>query len=168
MSKCEFCAKEHDRLLAHSTTKVARYCSTLCIKRAYYIRKNPHKKSYFINKTSFYNTSTGKGFKWEEWAAKKFSGNHMRFNASGPDVILPNGESIDVKMCELYKSPRGVKWWTFNRNKHKKIDWILCVGLVEGILKKVWMIPSDAFPYRGATIGLISKYDIYAREDLVE
>lgn len=168
--KCEFCKKPHTRLRPNSTTIPARYCSTVCIKRASYVRKNPEVRTHYGKDTvAFLKTETGIGYKWEKWAAKILGAKHITFNKNGCDLDW-NGHSIDVKAAELWR--RGIKrgipvlseqsgTWTFNRGKMKPCDFFFCVCLVRGKVKKCYLIPGSKFPKSGAVIGQKSKYDKY-------
>ena len=71
MNNCLFCDKLHNR---------KKYCSVVCIKRAYYLRTNPNTKSYFANNPDFWKTETGVGLKWERYAAKFLKAKHLLFN----------------------------------------------------------------------------------------
>lgn len=148
-----------------------KYCSNVCIKRAWYLRNNLKAKSYFAKNPLFWKTETGIGFKWEKYAAKFLKAKHLEFNGSGSDLDW-NGKKVDVKVCNLYKRKfkRGVLYghkngqngiWLFNRNKFKPVDFFFCIGLVKNKLIKRWLIPASVFPHVGASIGFKSKYDIY-------
>jgi len=144
-----------------------RYCSTICIKRAWYLRQNPNRKSYFVGNPEFWNTETGKGFKWEQYSAKFLGANHLEFNNSGADLDW-KGKLVDVKSCNLYKrkSKRGKAvsgdqsgWWVFNRNKQKLIDYFFCIALKDNKPVKHFLIPSKHFASKGIVVGQHSKYD---------
>lgn len=156
----------HNRFKPNSKRLPAIYCSTKCIKRASYLRRNPNVKSIFRDK-SFWNTETGIGFKWERYIAKLIGANHIKFNKLGVD-LEKDGLLIDVKASNLYKRKRkngkvvnsdqsGV--WVFNRNKEKKVDFFFCVCLINNKVNKILKIPSNKFSTSGITIGIDSKYD---------
>lgn len=156
MSNCNTCGNEHLRLLANSKSIPARYCSTECIKRASYLRRNPNKRS--LGRTEkFWETETGIGFKWEKYVAEKLKGEHRPFNKQGIDVCTSIG-NIDVKVCNKY-GPQ----WVFNKNKPKPIiDWYYCICLENSKPVKELLIPRADFKGRGITVGTVSpKYDIY-------
>jgi hypothetical protein len=157
--KCIFCDSQ--------TRGKNKYCSTKCIKRAYYVRKNPDVQSFFIKNSNFLQTETGIGFKWEKYIADLIGAEHLEFNYGGVD-LQKDGKLIDVKACNLYKRKfkRGkpVKKeqsgnWIFNRNKVKPVDYFFCVCLIDDKPVKILKIPSEHFPLKGATIGQKSKYD---------
>lgn len=159
MTTCLFCNKP----IAVNRRK---YCSIICIKRAWYIRNNPNCKSYFTKNPEFWNTETGVGFKWEKYAAKFLKAKHNEF-IKGIDLNW-NGKLVDVKACNLYKRKfkRGKSVvgeqsgnWVFNRNKIKPVDFFFCCCLKDNKLIKKYLIPNSNFPKIGAVIGLKSKYD---------
>lgn len=146
------------------------YCSQQCVKRAYYIRNlKSGAKSSFTNLSGFSKTETGKGLIWEKYIAKLLGAEHLIFNGSGPDLIL-NGENIDVKSANIYKrkNKRGkpvvgeqAGVWVFNRNKPKRIDWFVCVCLIDNKPLKILRIPAKEFGNKGVVVGRMSKYDKY-------
>ena len=143
-----------------------KYCSKYCTKKSWYLRKNPNAKSFLKTKEEFFNTETGVGHRWEEYVAEKLGATHLKFNKFGCDLNW-NGKKVDVKSCNLYKRKfkRGEPvlkeqkgCWVFNRNKLKKVDFFICVCLIENKLFKTYKIPAINFPLKGATIGWDSKY----------
>lgn len=163
--KCIFCKKD-------VPINRKKYCSVTCIKRSYYIRKNPNCKSYLTNNPDFYTTQTGIGFYWEKYVANKTGGTHIPFNKNGVDVVSSLG-NLDVKVCELYRrkskcgKPININsqygWWVFNKNKPKiNIDFYYCICLVEGKPIKELCIPTSEFKTGGITVGNKSKYDSYS------
>lgn len=165
-TKCLFCNKKLPE-------KRYKYCSVVCIKRSWYLRKYPNKKTYFSGNPDFWKTSTGIGFKWEKWAAKFLEAKHLEFT-KGVDLEW-NGKSVDVKVSNIYrrKFKRGLLIkgkqfgnWVFNRNKEKPVDFFFCIALLNGKPVKKLLIPEDKFPKKGMVIGKKSKYDIYEVESL--
>ena len=160
MNKCLFCSKE---------TLRPKYCSYLCVKRAWYLRNNPNTKSHLNSNQDFWKTQTGIGFKWEIEGAKLLGAEHLNSFSGGADLMW--GEKlVDVKSCNLWKrkNKRGTPTkgeqhgvWVFNRNKIKPIDFFLCYCLKDDIPTKILLIPEKVFPKKGAVIGNISKYDKY-------
>ena|SRR3990167_770330 len=137
-----------------------KYCSILCIKRAWNLRKYNPKESIFIGNPQ-------KGVKWEEWFIKKFGAIRPSKSFNTPYDFNWNNEKIDLKICELYKrkKKRGklvkntVGWWTFNRNGNGA-DFMICLGLLNNQIMKVYKIPNKEFPKTGATISPAkSKYN---------
>ena len=159
-------------IISQLNSRRRKYCSTKCIKKAWYLRylkRNSNIKSYFTNNPNFWKTETGIAFKWEKYAAKLLGAKHLEFNVGIGDLDW-NGKIIDVKVCNLYKrkNKRGklVKkssgWWVFNRNKMKSLDFFFCICLIDDKPHKMFLIPSTIFPSKGATIGQKSdKYDKY-------
>lgn len=153
--KCLLCKKAKAR---------KRYCSTICIKRAWLARKNPN--SIFNNSPEFWKTETGKAVYWEKWAARRLGAKHLMFNRNLGDLDW-NGKIIDVKVCNLYKRKlkRGQPTknifgnWVFNRNKPKNIDYFLCICLIGKKIEKILLIPNNEFPKIGLTIGKKSYFD---------
>jgi hypothetical protein len=156
MDKCIFCSKQHNRTY-YNTQKPAKYCSTKCIKRAFYLKSNPNRKSFLRGDAGFWESETGIGFFWEQYVAKKLKGEHMPFNKLGIDVASPIG-NIDVKVCNKYHSQ-----WVFNKNNAKPIiDWYYCICLEDGNILKELLIPTNKFIGNGMTVGKVSKkYDRY-------
>lgn len=162
---CMFCSKpiiNKDKLVARYGTTL-KYCSSLCNKRAWYMRHNKPKESIFT-------TNPPKGILWEEWFIKKFHAKRPSESLNTSFDFFLNNEKIDLKVCELYKRKfkRGkpvkktVGWWTFNRNG-SECDFMICIGLVNNKVARVFKIPEAFFPSKGATISPIkSKYDQYA------
>lgn len=155
MRPCLFCERETER---------PKYCSVKCIKRAWYLRKNP--VSYFGDDKRFWGTETGIGLRWELFVAKLLNAKHLLFN-KGPDLDW-DGKSVDVKVSNLYfrKNKRGKPvsskqsgYWVFNRNKSKKIDLFFCVALKDGKPYKMLLMPDANFPKIGLVIGWKSSYD---------
>lgn len=156
-------------LLCKSTIPINRkkYCSTACVKRAWYIR-NTTGRCFFKSDPAFWNTETGIGFTWEKYAAEKLNATHLKFNSKGAD-LEKNGEFIDVKSCNLYRrknrrgSPVKTKQagnWVFNRNKLKdNVDWFFCICLDKNKVVKEYMIPAHKFGIKGVTIGNKSAFD---------
>lgn len=155
-------------LLCDYTTNRPKYCSKKCVKRAWYLRNNPKRKSYEKG-GDFWNTETGIGFKWEKFIADKIGAEHLPFNNGGCD-LRHGKEKIDVKACNLWKrnKKRGVPVkkeqagvWVFNRNKMKKCNRFICICLIDNEVHKILDIPGVDFPKSGAVIGHKSKYDKY-------
>ena len=158
--KCLFCKKTKN-------PRRLRYCSDICIKRAWYFRKYPNSASFFNESKEFWGTSTGIGFTWEKYVADLLGATHLTFNKNGADLNW-NGKLVDVKSCNLYKRKfkRGKKVlseqsgvWVFNRNKPKKVDFFFCVALKDNVPFKKLLIPFKYFPKKGLVIGFNSKYD---------
>ena len=141
------------------------YCSTLCIKRAWYLRNHKTGNSYFLKSPNFWKTETGIGFYWERYVAKKLKAKHLEFN-QGPDLDW-NGKTIDVKVCNLWQRTfkRGKRVenqsgvWVFNRNKNKPLDYFYCICLTDNLVVKELLIPASEFGNKGITIGHKSGYD---------
>ena len=168
--KCLLCNK-----LISKNRKV--YCSTKCIKRAWYIRNiSKETKSYFLKNPAFWKTATGVGFKWEKWAARLLKAKHLEFNSNGADLNW-NGKMVDVKCSNLYKrkfkrgkpvksEQHGV--WVFNKNKEKPTDYFFCICLVNNKPYKILLIPHSEFPKSGIVIGKESRYDKFMfKKDIV-
>lgn len=137
-----------------------KHCSTICVKRFWYIKKlKKDNSSFFGNRSKFLKTETGLGFFWEQKVALMLGARHYPFNKYGGDILADIGW-VDVKVCNKYKTPRGGFQWVFNRNKKKKeVLWYFCVCLDGKKLVKMLLIPSSQFPKMGATVGSVSKYD---------
>jgi len=158
MNKCLFC---------NNYTTRPRYCTSKCIKRAWYCRKHP--ESFFSSSQKFWLSNTGKGFTWEKYVAKLIGANHLEFNKYGADLDW-GGLSVDVKSSNIYKrkNKRGkpvtrkqTGCWVFNRGKDKPIDFFSCVCLIDNKVIKILMIPSEKFGKAGCVIGKKSKFDEY-------
>lgn len=158
--KCLFC----NNLIPPNRKK---YCSTICVKRAWQLRHYPNTKSYFAKNPDFWKTETGIGFRWEKWGAKLLKAKHLKFNKNGGDLDW-NGKIVDVKSSILYKRKikrnKPVKseqagCWGFNRGKIKPIDYFLCICVLNDKPKKVLLIPNNKFSKTGIVIGHKSKYD---------
>lgn len=151
-NKCIFCGE-------NKPTNRPKFCSPKCVKRAWYCRRHPN--CFFNNSKKFWESETGMGYEWELWASKKLGATHLPFNKSGCDLDL-NGLKLDVKVCNLYKSKRSPSGqWVFNRGKTKPCDFFFCICLENDKVNKVLSIPNKNFPKRGATIGRVSKYDVF-------
>ena len=173
MSKCEFCQEHHNRKRENRET---RYCSVICIKRAYSVRKRVNKSSRFILSTNkeWLKTETGKGFYWENWAASIFGYENINLKAMNKpyDLIAPNGETFDVKMANLYKrktkkgkavDPSKIHGtWMFHREPWNRADYFLCIAVKDGVPMKILSIPNAKMPTQGITVGGNSRYDQYA------
>lgn len=145
-----------------------KYCSKACIKRAYYLRKKPSTKSSFVKNSGFWKTQTGIGLRWEKYINNIIGGKHLIFNIGGPDIIVDN-QRVDVKSASLYKrkNKRGkpvVKEqfgvWRFKRGTNK-VDYFMCVCLIDDKPFKILKIPNTDFPKNGILIGKTSVYDKY-------
>lgn len=143
-----------------------KYCSKPCIKRAYYLRKKPSTKSFFVKNSGFWSTETGIGLKWEKFANKILKGEHLMFNVGGPDLIV-NGKRVDVKSSSLYKrkNKRGKSVvgkqfgvWRFKRGTDD-VDYFFCICLLNNLPYKILYIPSKDFPKNGIMVGKNSIYD---------
>lgn len=155
-----------NKLIDKNRTK---YCSPFCIKRAWYIRNLGSKKSYLVNNPEFWNTETGRGFKWEKWTAKLLGAIHREFK-TGVDLLWGD-KTIDVKSTNLNKrkNKRGkpVKseqrgYWTFNCENQVTPDYFFCICLIDNKPLKTYLIPSSAISSSGACIGWKSKkFDKY-------
>jgi len=163
MTNCITCGIEHTRCAGNSKTKPAKYCSVKCNKRASYYKKNPNKRSYGRSR-KFWNTETGKGFKWEQYLAKKIGGTHHEFDSVTGIDVEGNDGNYDVKVCELYnrKSKKRGAQWVFNRNRKKDIiSYYYCICLKDGEVVKELKIPSADFGNIGITVGKVSRYDVF-------
>jgi len=159
--KCLYCKKGEAR---------KKYCSTTCIKKAWYLRTT---SSHSLGNRDplFWDSETGKGFHWEQEGSRLLDAIHLPFNHGGNRADLQwQDKLVDVKSCELYrrkfkrgkaikKEQSGV--WVFHRNGEKLMDYFLCFCLENDIPQKVLLIPSHDFPSSGITIGRKSRYDIY-------
>lgn len=151
------------------------YCSKTCVKKAWYLRNNPH--CFYGDAKDWYKTETGIGFKWEKYIADLIGGEHLIFNLKNKETqsadIKLGDKLIDVKSAHLNKrkNKRGkpVKstqkgFWVFKGGKPKEIDYIfcVCVGDNEEVIK-VLKIPYSEYNYsKGITVGWVSnKYDKY-------
>lgn len=156
MTNCKQCALPTDR---------PKFCSVKCCKQFWYLS---HSDSVHYNiSDDFWKTKTGIGLRWEKFAAELLGATHNLFAGSDADLVW-KGLLVDVKASNLYrrkeKSGKAVKneqsgWWVFNRNKEKPIDFFLCVALIEDKPFRVFLIPSEFFPKKGAVIGWKSKYN---------
>ena len=160
MNTCLFCNKPTPR---------PRYCSTICIKRAWYLRNNPNVKSYFAKNPDFWKTETGIGLKWEKYGAKLLKAKHLLFNNRGSDLDW-NGKMVDVKSAKLYKrklkrgKPYGLKHkvlgtWVFHFENKTNPDFFLCICLIENKPFKILLIPNNNLPRKGITVGWKSYYN---------
>lgn len=158
--KCLICKQNEAR---------KKYCSPSCIKRAYVLRKFPNRRSSYNNNPLFWESETGIGFKWEKYAAELLKAQHIPFNM-GTDLLLSNGEGVDVKVCTLYKrkNKRGkpikkdqTGWWVFNINKKKEsTHWFFCICLNQDqTINKQFLIPAEIMYQRktGITVGETSQ-----------
>src|SRR3990167_1555527 len=170
--KCNFCKEliPDERVNAPNRPKTGskqlKYCSSLCMKRAWYLRVHKPKRSIF-------NGNPDTGIAWEEWFIKSFGATRPSRSLNTAVDFIWNGDNIDLKVCTLWKRKRkrgkdldidkqsGV--WVFNRNKIKdNVDFFICIALVDGNIHKTFKIPSDKAPRTGMTIGFAkSKYDKY-------
>jgi hypothetical protein len=157
--KCVYCGKGEAR---------KKYCSVACVKRAYILRKRPNIKAYSTGNKLFWETETGIGFKWEQYAAKILGAKHIPFN-HGPDLYLGD-MGIDVKVCNLYKrkNKRGKTvekenqngWWIFNKNSEKEsVKVFFCICLDGSKIVKRLYIPAEEFKGKGITVGHKSRFD---------
>ena len=166
---CVFCHKYIPKSRTNYNHPKPRYCSQSCIKRAYYLRKNPETRSHLRDKRPWRFTETGKGRHWEEFACNLLGGVLQPYGS--PFDIAWNGKTVDVKSASLYKrsNKRGepisassqTGWFRFDRGElMKQIDYFFCVGLVDGVPYKIYLIPGSEFGKRGVTITpRVSKYD---------
>jgi hypothetical protein len=123
-----------------------RYCSKECIKRNYYIKDNRNKSSYFNSQTrnNWFSTTTGKGYIWEQFTTTLLGGEWQSFGA--PFDILWKGKKVDVKTCNVYSANRENQrgWFAFHKNSpEKRLDYLFCIGMVQNIPYKMWLIPYD-------------------------
>jgi hypothetical protein len=137
-----------------------KYCSSRCVKSAWYLRNAKPKESVYFGKPQ-------KGILWEEWFIKRYGATRPSEALNTPFDFWWNGERIDLKVCELYhrKTKRGrpvgqtIGWWVFNRNS-RNFDFAICIGLVNGVPVKSFKIPNSEMPASGAVISpRQSKYD---------
>ena len=169
MAICEFCKKEFTPTIHPINHRKSRYCSKMCIKSAWYIKRTNAKTTIYKShsKDDFMKSTSGKGFFWQEFLAKQLGAKNI--NSCQCDVIY-NGLKIDVKSANLYyrKFAKGKKikkisnqkgWWVFNRNNPKSIDFFFLVCLIDNEPYKFYLIPEKEFPQKGAVIGWKSKYD---------
>lgn len=144
------------------------YCSKVCIKRAWYLKRHPN-CYYGKDNKEFWKSATGKGFTWEKYVAKLLGAEHKEFNynTDGADLIW-NGKTVDVKSANAYyrKSKRGVPVkgkqtgvWVFHFGA-KRPDYIFFVCLIKDKVFKMYLIPaSEIKATNGCTFGKISVYD---------
>lgn len=147
-----------------------KYCSSKCIKRTWYVKSlKEGSNSSFIKGSRFEETETGRGFKWEVYAANFLKAKHIEFNKYGADLDW-NGKSVDVKCSNLSKrkmkrgKPTGdiVGTWSFKRGKGQdNVDFFFCVCLLKGKLFRKYLIPGREYPKGGVCMGWKSKYDKY-------
>lgn len=145
------------------------YCSKLCIKRKYAMKKVTLNR--FRDK-DWYKTSSGKGRRWELYSAKILGAKMLNKFANGRvgDLEL-NGNLIEVKSGEMYsrRNKRGkpvsnqAGWWTTGYGKDiRKCKFLFFICLKNNKPIKYYMIPTDVLPPKGAPcIGQKSKYDKY-------
>lgn len=151
---CEFCGGNisNDRIVGarrgKGHLKELRYCSNICIKRAWHYKKNPLSEN---SKSS----ATYKGRKWEKYAVDFFKGSEYKnkdvFNNEGYDILW-NGVKIDVKSKEFNEQ------WSFSR-ENSNTDFYFLVCLVNGSVYKTLFIPSACMGKSGITIGKKSGHD---------
>lgn len=151
-----------------------RYCSSVCIKRAYYLKK--HAGVSILrdrDKIAWLTTETGKGYKWERYVADGLGAtlNNTVKDGFGKHADLTWGDKlVEVKSANLYKrtNKRGVEvnkntqtgWWRFDRGSMQNPDYFFCVGLINDIPIKMYLIPDNEFGKRGITLSPVkSKYD---------
>jgi hypothetical protein len=174
MTNCDFCSQPIPQNRLDSVKKkggIVKYCSDRCNKLSW-AKRNKVIKNSFNNgdRKEWLNTETGVAYSWENWVARQFQGVWQGFNK--PFDILIGDEKIDVKTCELYKRPnkRGkpVKnksaqagWWVFNKNKGNIADFMLCIGLINGVPFKMWKIPSKVFGKSKTISPLSNRFDKY-------
>lgn len=166
---CVFCTHRIPRTRIGPRHPYPRYCSQKCIKQAYYLRKNPEIKSHLKDRRVWRYTETGKGRKWEEFVCNLLGGVIQAYGH--PFDIDWNGKTVDVKSANLYKrtNKKGVPvvrknqsgWFRFDRGEvFKEIDYFFCIGLIEGVPNKMFLIPGNRFGKRGITVSPNkSKYD---------
>lgn len=147
-----------------------KYCSKLCIKRNYQIKKV--KTSRFKNTEGYEKTATGKSVIWEKWAAEFLGAEWVNEEVMGNSYDLKLGRlKIDVKVSSYFvrKTKRGKIWngggvWGFKPNAFLKpeINYFLCICLKNDLPIKVLLIPSSIYQSKkGICIGEFSKYDKY-------
>jgi len=164
--KCFFCSDEIPKTRIKYNSKYGsnlKYCSTLCCKRAWYL-KNDTPKHFSV----FFGLPQ-KGIAWEEWFMKKYGGERPSKSLNTPYDFILNNERIDLKVSNLYhrKMKRGkpvkknIGWWCFHRNSDD-LDYVICIGLINDKPIKMFKIPNNEFPKSGITITpKKSKYDKY-------
>lgn len=174
MSFCRFCSNKipNDRIGKYHKN-ITIYCSDICNKRAYYVRKKEYVTSHLDPNTyiEWLKTETGKGRTWEIFIANLIQGKTQKHKSHFD--ILANNQKIEVKSCNLYKRPykRGkpVKnrinqtgWWVFHRGiKETEINYFFCIGLIDNKPIKIFKIPGEEIK-KGITISPIkSKFDKY-------
>lgn len=173
--QCTFCGKPNYRDRVRCSR--LKYCSDICNKRAYVVRKKNALYSRFLPQTRldyYEKTASGKAFFWEIWAAEKMGAEHANRDVMNkPYDLLIDGKTIDVKIAELYKRKmkRGRKTgevsgtWCFHSEPWAQSNFFLCIGLVQNKPEKIFYIPHDEMPSKGCTIGRHkSKYDKFLIE----
>ena len=156
--KCLFCKS----IIPEKRT----FCSPKCVKKSWYLRRNPN--CYYSGSKKFWESATGIGFKWEKFAAKLLGAQHLEFNNRGSDLLLKN-KYIDVKVSSINKrkNKRGkpiigkqTGTWNFRLGKSKP-DYLFLICLNENKkIEKILMIPfNEVKATSGMVIGKYSKYD---------
>lgn len=141
------------------------------------MRKRSFKSSFHDPEThgDWYKTETGKGYAYEQLVANMLKGQWQGFSA--PFDILWGKKKIDVKTCNLYKRKRKqgkevdpskqAGWFSFHKfdgkSKGKDIDYLFCIGLLDGIPWKMWLIPYQDILSQNFTItsNASKRYDKY-------
>lgn len=93
------------------------------------------------------------------------------FGGKGWDIVTIDGLIIEVKTANRKeeKNRKGKNRWQFSlRSNHNKlkpnIDFIVCVGLIDGVFDRAWVIPKEDFGVRsGITIQEINR-NLYITE----
>lgn len=144
-----------------------KYCGRKCQRRAMHLRQNPNARS-FGRDEDFYKTDVGKGYIWEQYAARFLTDltgvntKHLPFNRGGGDLLF-NGFEIDVKSSELNKSSeKALGTWQFVKGKFKQeIHSFFCVALKDGQPIRHYWIPANVFYKSRIHVGQRSHYNKY-------
>ncbi len=155
---CVFCGKLILKERADKWHKLPRYCSTRCIKAAWYMKNAKPKNSVYLGNPQ-------KGIVWEEWFIKKFGAKRPSVSLNTPFDFFWKGERIDLKTAN--KNKKG-SWWSFggwDKDCGKDCDFVLCLGLLNDRMQKVFKVPASVFG-RGISVGCLTspKYDKYLIE----
>ena len=153
---CELClAPIYQEIIDRSPR--LKYCSTLCNKRAWYIRNKKTKRSIFDGNPIM-------GIEWENWFIKTFGAERPSRSFNTPADFIYEGRAIDLKVANLTgKYPK----WTFRKpgKGHEEIDEYICLALDDNKLIKSFRIPAKEYPLHGMKVGrAYSKYDKYLFE----
>ena len=112
--------------------------------------------------------------KWEIYTSQILKAemkNSVLNGLNKPIDLSWNGKSVEVKSANLYKRKKKkgksvdpkkqLGWWRFDRGvQQANADFFFCIGLVNNVPIKHFLIPNANFGRRGITVSPAkSKYD---------